>query len=79
MYSDLKGQLFYVADFYCAKHKLIIELDGDIHKLTQGYDLHREMVLTEMGYNIIRFKNVETSELPKFLKELESFIESINM
>ena len=49
----------FVADFYCHKKKLIIELDGGIHdSLDQiEYDNERSFELEEKGYKIIRFRN----------------------
>jgi cyclase len=51
----------YVADFYCHKAKLVIELDGSIHENTEvaQRDKVREHDLKEWGYNIIRFSNKE--------------------
>src|SRR5213075_2307472 len=49
----------YIADFYCHKIKLIIEVDGEIHDEpeTKKYDEKREKDLKELGYLIIRFTN----------------------
>ena len=49
----------YVVDFYCHKLKLVIELDGDIHKNPEiaDYDRAREKVILAMGLQIIRFTN----------------------
>jgi type I restriction enzyme R subunit len=32
----------YVVDFYCHEHKLIVELDGEIHEHQREYDAVRE-------------------------------------
>jgi very-short-patch-repair endonuclease len=49
----------YTVDFYCAKEKLIIELDGEVHNNseTQEYDVKRTTYLTKLGYKVIRFEN----------------------
>ena len=41
----------YIADFYCQKHKLIIELDGEIHesKENKEYDEVRDKFFKELG------------------------------
>ena len=60
----------YIADFYCHKIKLIIEIDGSIHnaEATKEYDRKRETDLINWGYVIIRFSNNEISrELEKVL------------
>ena len=49
----------FVADFYCADKKLIIEVDGIIHKFKYKQDYIRDRKLECMGYRIIRFKNEE--------------------
>ncbi len=53
---------FYIADFYCAKHKLVIEVDGPIHLLKKEYDDNRDLVMNERGFNIIRFTNDEVDK-----------------
>ena len=50
---------FFVADFYCAEHKLVIELDGEIHDRQKDYDEMRTYIMNALGINVIRFKNEE--------------------
>ncbi len=48
-----------IADFYCAKGKLIIEVDG-IHHYTpkqREYDEERSKVLMDWGYAVFRIDN----------------------
>ena len=51
----------YIADFYCAKAKLVIELDGSQHfeKEVREYDNKRTAFLEEYGLKIIRIPNSE--------------------
>lgn len=51
----------YIADFYCAKAKLIIELDGITHHSEEQYDLDmiRQAELENMGYKVLRFSDEE--------------------
>jgi very-short-patch-repair endonuclease len=51
----------FIADFFCAEHKLIIELDGAVHKQQTEYDDARTHKLEEFGYRVIRFRNQEVS------------------
>jgi very-short-patch-repair endonuclease len=53
----------YIADFYCHKVKLIIEVDGSIHDLQERkeFDKERENDLKKWGYTIIRFTNQEVA------------------
>ncbi|MEQ9392681.1 MAG: endonuclease domain-containing protein [Balneola sp.] len=50
---------FYIADFYCAEHKLIVEIDGKVHDYQKDYDRQRTVVLENLGLKVIRFKNEE--------------------
>ena len=49
----------YIADFYCAKAGLVVELDGDYHgeKQQAQNDLERTALLERMGLSVIRFRN----------------------
>ena len=67
----------FIADFYCHKVKLVIELDGEIHKSQREYDIGRSCELEEFGLKVIRFTNEEVihkiysvlSTIQKKLKE----------
>ena len=49
----------FIADFYCHPLKLVIEVDGGIHKSRdqKEYDLNREAELNSWGIKVIRFTN----------------------
>jgi len=51
--------LYFIADFYCHKAKLIIEVDGGYHNLPEQYmyDMNRDEELDEFGLKVIRFTN----------------------
>ena len=51
----------FVADFVCRDKRLIIELDGSIHRLARvkAKDKYRTSVLTRLGYKVVRFNNSE--------------------
>ena len=51
----------FIADFYCHPAKLVIEVDGEIHKTKDQseYDLGREAELENWGLKVIRFTNEE--------------------
>ena len=49
----------FVLDFYCPERKLVIELDGEIHKLQENRDQARAQQLADYGYHVIRFRNEE--------------------
>ncbi len=47
----------FIADFYCHSKRLVIEVDGDIHKTQIEKDRAREAVFTQNGLSVIRFTN----------------------
>ena len=47
----------FVADFLCPELKLVIELDGGVHALTEGADIARDERITAAGYEVLRFEN----------------------
>lgn len=55
----------YVADFCCLEKRLIIEVDGSIHReLDQReYDRERDAHLRGQGFRILRFSNNELEEV----------------
>ncbi len=63
----LKGRRFnrqhgmgpFIVDFYCAKEKLVIELDGEVHNSPKAkeYDLRRTEYIRKLGYEVLRYEN----------------------
>ncbi|MBR2042101.1 MAG: endonuclease domain-containing protein [Oscillospiraceae bacterium] len=51
----------YIADFYCAKAKLVVEIDGKEHFEKEAYtrDLVRTKELEKFGLKIIRISNFD--------------------
>ena len=51
----------YIVDFYCAKAKLVIELDGSQHYEEQGhaYDTQRTAFLESLGLTVVRYSNAD--------------------
>jgi very-short-patch-repair endonuclease len=54
----------YIVDFYCHECRLIVELDGEIHKQNDNpeYDKGRASELESLGLRIVRFTNEEVEE-----------------
>lgn len=52
----------YVVDFACHASRIVVEVDGDIHKLPDvaERDVERETWLKGRGYEVIRFSNEES-------------------
>lgn len=59
----------YIVDFYCTKHKIVIELDGNGHDepLQKEKDLQRDLGLNKIGYTVLRYENKYVfEEIPSF-------------
>ena len=54
----------YIADFYCAKAKLVVELDGSQHYEDGGRqkDAVRTAFLEEYGLSVVRIPNNEVNQ-----------------
>jgi very-short-patch-repair endonuclease len=49
----------FVADFFCFRANLIVEVDGPVHKERKDLDEARDELLRRLGYTILRFSNEE--------------------
>lgn len=73
-----KPILWYIADFYCAELKIVIEIDGGVHHEMKGQDKHRTEELKKLGINVIRYTNEQIiKELPRVIRHLEAIIDFI--
>ncbi len=67
----------YIADYVCAEKKVIIELDGGIHKLRRERDKKRDESLRSEGYIVLRFENGEVLlDLPCVLAKILHVIDT---
>jgi very-short-patch-repair endonuclease len=71
-----KDIFFFIADFYCAKAKLVIEVDGKVHDLQKEYDSYREEILKDKGLTILRIKNEELVDVDLVLEKIASCLNS---
>lgn len=68
----------FIPDFVCLSIKLIIEVDGEIHKIKKEYDEGRTYQLEELGYKVIRFTNEEIkNNLGKVMEKIKKEIGSL--
>jgi len=70
----------YIADFYCHKLKLIIEIDGEYHNLAEQKekDKERTQILESNGLELIRFTNQQIREnLNEVISEINTKIDTI--
>ncbi len=65
---------YFIADFYCAQKKLVVELDGKIHDFQKEYDQHRDEILKSLGLNVLRIKNAELRDVEAVLKRIKDFL-----
>ena len=65
----------YIADFFCAPAKLIVELDGGQHSVDDraAYDRARTRWLASRGYRVLRFWNMDV------FKHADSVLEGIEI
>jgi very-short-patch-repair endonuclease len=49
----------FIFDFYCARARLVVEVDGGIHRERRDRDAERDATLTSSGYLVARFTNEE--------------------
>ncbi len=61
----------YFADFACDRLRLIIEIDGGVHRLDDvaARDVQRQQALEALGWAVIRVTNDQVFEAPEFLVE----------
>lgn len=66
----------YIADFYCAELKLVIEIDGDSHAAQDTYDATRSAYLARQGIRVLRYTNIDVSQnLSGIYDDLNSHLE----
>ena len=72
-FNRQKPLLSYIVDFYCAKAKLIIELDGSQHYEPdyQEKDAIARCRIKSLGFTVMRFSNDEV------MREIEGVVEQI--
>ena len=63
----------YIADFYCHKARLVIEVDGSQHQTPEGIeaDEQRDDSMRSFGITVLRFTNVDV------LQNIEEVVETI--
>ena len=69
----------FIVDFFCAKAKLVIEVDGPIHRQQQTYDAERTSLLEHLkGYRVLRFTNDQViNDIENVLKEIRQALSDL--
>jgi len=75
---DVVNSYRFIADFYCSKLKLVIEIDGDVHGFQKIRDKERDNLLEQQfGFKIIRYKNEEVINNTE--KIIENLVKQLKM
>lgn len=72
--------LGYIVDFYCAKLRLVIEIDGGVHDSQKTADALRQTALEKAGLRMVRVGSFEVesdintvlNRLPENLRKLDN-------
>jgi very-short-patch-repair endonuclease len=65
----------FIVDFYCAKAKLVIEVDGPIHQYQAEEDLIRQQFLESKKKRVIRFTNEAVlNNVEEVIKQIMVFL-----
>jgi len=63
---------FFIADFYCHEARLVIEIDGEIHKQRKEYDDGRSAEMEKYYIKVIRFTNLEVkNNMEEVIRRIE--------
>lgn len=71
-----KPLLGFIADFYCSKLLLVVEIDGKIHETQRVADIERTALLThKLNVRVVRFTNEQVLLAPtEVARSLSNFI-----
>ena len=78
LFFDYLGkETFYIADFYCHSRKIVIEIDGEIHRYKAEQDKLRSEIINMLGIKLLRFKNERIlNDVDRVLKRIETISNS---
>ena len=49
----------YIVDFVCLSRKIVVEIDGPVHRFRKAHDQRRDTWLKSQGFVVIRIENDE--------------------
>lgn len=59
----------FVVDFFCPRHRLIVEVDGAVHAGQAERDRERQQLLEACGYRVLRLTATEVERDPSAARE----------
>jgi len=66
----------FIADFYCKKLNLVIEIDGSSHEGKEQYDNDRDINLQKLDLHILHFSDLEVKKsIRNVLLQIEYWID----
>ena len=67
----------FIADFYCHKARLVVEVDGEIHKEQIEYDKDRTAAIEKHDLKVIRFTNQQVeNEIESVILEISQYLKA---
>jgi very-short-patch-repair endonuclease len=63
----------YVVDFYCAQARLVVEIDGEVHREKLRTDAQRDRFMAENGYKVVRVTAAE------IMQDIDRAVEAIGV
>ncbi len=78
-YSYKGRSRFFIADFYCAAARLIVEVDGGIHEQQREYDVIRDEIIAAKGFTVLRMANDEIKDVVGVIKKLEKYLSILHL
>ncbi|MDP4201909.1 MAG: DUF559 domain-containing protein [Bacteroidota bacterium] len=70
----------FIADFYCHRAKLVVEVDGEIHVSQSDYDDGRTAELERLCLTVIRFTNEEVlKDVNLVIQQIKDKLSDLNM
>ena len=76
LFHNLMGkETFYIADFYCHEKRLVVEIDGAIHKYQKKKDNERTEIINLLGIEVVRISNEDVeNNIAVVLRKLEKIL-----
>ena len=57
----------YIVDFCCHERRLIVEVDGSVHRTKLDYDIERDRYFTNQNYRVLRVTSDDTMKQLDFV------------